>query len=308
MDIRFGQFALTNPDHPPCTMAYYEWGPENAEEIVVCVHGLTRNARDFDYLARYLASGEVGPAARVICPDMPGRGLSEPMPDPALYDYRVYARVMSDLLDHLSVKTCAWVGTSMGGIIGMVLAAFEPNRITRLVLNDIGPFIPATALERLANWVGVQVTFPDRESYELYLTGALKYFSVREPEHMAHMLEHSATRNADGSYTVRYDPRIAHIFRDGEGNPRAIEDANFWPVFQRLKMPTLLLRGGESDLLLAHTAQEMAETHPDLFAVEIPGVGHCPALMIPEEIGLVTRYLAGDSPLAGARRGTLVVL
>lgn len=307
-DIRAGQFRLENPDHPPCTMAYYQWGPDDAAETVVCVHGLTRNARDFDFLARYLAGGGAGPAARVICPDMPGRGLSEPMPDPALYDYRVYARVMSDLLDHLGVRQCQWVGTSMGGIIGMVLAALEPQRITRLVLNDIGPFIPAAALERLARWVGVQMTFPDRDSYELYLAGALKYFSIREAEHVTHMLEHSATRNADGSYTIRYDPAIAHVFREPDGTPRPMQDADFWPVFRRLKMPTLLLRGGESDILLADTATEMARRHPELTGVEIPGVGHCPGLVEPHEIEIVARFLAGKTPVAGARPGALVTL
>lgn len=275
-------------------IAFHVWGEPDAERTCVCVHGMTRNGRDFDYLAAALA----GAGFRVICPDMPGRGDSPWLPNPAWYDNRHYAEDLAALLHHLGVSRCDWVGTSMGGIIGMILCATRPKLIARMVINDIGAVIPKEGMTRLATYVGVQTTFPDRTAYEAYLKRYLTEFGITSDAHVAHALAISADAHPDGTYTMRYDPALGASLRDGEGRPLPFEDIPLWEVWKLVKCPVLLLRGENTDILRRDTAEEMARMNGRTTLIEFPSIGHAPGLMDPEQIRLITDWLTSPDTKA----------
>lgn len=217
-----------------------------------------------------------GQGKRVLCLDMPGRGKSEWLKNPVDYNYQFYAGVVLEFLKAQNLTSIKWVGTSMGGLIGMVVSAFSPDVISKMVINDIGPFIPASALERLAKYVGVKTRFASFEEYERELKIILVGFALKEPLHWQHMVETSARTLEDGSYEMLYDPAIRSVFLDENGQPKKAEDADLWKVWSKIKCDTLVLRGLESDLLLHETVQEMLKTHPKTQLIEYAGVGHAP--------------------------------
>ncbi len=262
-------------------LAWTEWGPERAARTVLCVHGLTRNGRDFDALARSL--GEAG--CRVVCPDMPGRGASDWLPKPDDYAYPIYMQTVSALYARLDVEKLDWVGTSMGGLIGMLLAAQRGHFIRRLVLNDVGPFIPAAALKRLGDYVGRDPRFEDFGQVEAYLRKVHAPFGqLTDPEWM-HLAFHSAEESGDGNLRLRYDPAIGKPFQD-----KPADDLALWAFWDQLRVPVLAIRGADSDLLLRETLLRMAKK-PSCEAVEIAGCGHAPALMAPDQIGTIQNFL-----------------
>lgn len=265
---------------------FYEWG--SGDNVVVCAHGLTRNARDFDFLARKLAKN----GHRVICIDVPGRGKSQWLKTPADYNYQYYSGVIIDFLKSQNLSQVKWVGTSMGGLIGMVVSAFEPDAISKIVLNDIGPFIPASALERLAKYVGVKTRFANFEEYEKELKTILVGFGIREPEHWQHMLETTAKQLPDGSFEMLYDPAIRNVFLDEDGNQKKIEAADLWKVWSKVKCDALILRGAESDLFMRETADEMLRTHGRARFVEYAATGHAPNLMEDNQIADVASFFS----------------
>ncbi|RMD64758.1 MAG: alpha/beta hydrolase [Alphaproteobacteria bacterium] len=268
-------------------MAYVEWRPqgrgaEGAAPTVICVHGLTRTGRDFDLLAADLAAAGL----RVVCPDVVGRGMSDWLVDPAAYGYPQYMADMTVLIARTGAEVIDWVGTSMGGLIGMMLAAQPDTPIRRLVLNDVGPFIPAAALARIADYVGGDPRFDDMAAAESYIRKVHASFGPLRDAHWRHLTATSIRTAEDGSLRLHYDPAIARPFRD-----RAPEDVDLWTVWDAIRCPVLVLRGAESDLLRPDTAAEMTRRGPRARVVEIPDAGHAPALMDRGQIAVVRDWL-----------------
>ncbi|MFM2045210.1 MAG: hypothetical protein RLY86_3786 [Pseudomonadota bacterium] len=262
-------------------IAYTEWGA--GPRTIVCVHGLTRNGRDFDVLAADLAERL---DARVICPDVVGRGRSDRLADPDLYGYPQYLADMTALIARLDVKTVDWVGTSMGGLIGMMLAAQRNSPIRRLVVNDVGPFIPKAALERIGAYVGVDHAFDGMAALEGYLRSTYAGFGPLTDGQWRHLATHSAQPLADGRLALAYDTGIARIFAR-----TPVSDVDLWPLWGRITAPTLVIRGGLSDLLSAETAERMTREGPKAELATFPGVGHAPALMDADQVDLVRTFL-----------------
>jgi pimeloyl-ACP methyl ester carboxylesterase len=261
-------------------MHYWEWGDPHNPRVVICVHGLTRNGRDFDSLAAALA-----PHFRVLCPDIVGRGQSDWLAHKQDYGYPQYLSDMAALIARSGAQGVSWVGTSMGGLIGMMLAAQAGTPIHRMVINDVGPLVPKAALQRLATYVGKAPPMPDVQALERYLREVLAGFGALTDEQWRHLAATSARRNDDGSYVPAYDPAIANAF-SGE-----LQDVVLWPVWDAVRCPTLLLRGADSDLLLRETAVEMTQRGPRARLNEFPGCGHAPALMAKDQIEVVRDFL-----------------
>jgi len=263
-------------------IAYADWGaPGNG--TLLCVHGLTRNGRDFDRLA-----GALEDSFRVVCPDVAGRGRSDWLADPAGYANPLYVADMVTLLARLGAETVDWVGTSMGGIMGMLAAAMPGTPVRRLVLNDVGPFIPKAALARIGDYVGKDPHFDDVAGVEDYLRTVHASFGDLTDGDWRHMAEHGARRLDEGGYGLAYDPAIGNAFK---GAP--LPDVDLWAFWDAIQCPVLVLRGAESDLLPAETAGEMTRRGPKATLVEFEGCGHAPALMAPDQIAAVREWLTG---------------
>lgn len=263
-------------------MAYTEWGDAANPRVLVCVHGLTRNARDFDFLAAALADHY-----RVVCPDVAGRGRSDRLKVADDYHLPNYVADMVTLIGRLDVEQVHWLGTSMGGLIGMALGALEETPITRLVLNDVGPLITAASIRRIGEYVGRAPTFPSLDEAELYLRMVAASFGPLSDAQWRHLTVHSVRATAGGRYEMIYDPAIGEPFRKAMGE----EDVSLWHLYDVLRCPTLVMRGAESDLLLRETAVEMTTRGPRARLVEVPGVGHAPMLMDDQQIKAVRDFL-----------------
>ncbi|HZV54753.1 MAG TPA: alpha/beta hydrolase [Rhodocyclaceae bacterium] len=266
-------------------MAYVEWGDPHNPRVLVCVHGLTRCGRDFDFLAHVMV-GEY----RVVCPDVVGRGRSNWLRDTRHYTVPQYCADMVTLLARLDAKTVDWVGTSMGGLIGMALAAQEGSPISRLVLNDVGPVLAASSIARIGEYVGTTPRFASVEQAEAFVRFVSTPFGALTDAEWRHLTIHALRPLADGGFAMAYDPGIAEPFRQAMGEGKDVE---LWPTYEAVRCPTLVLRGAQSDLLTAETAQQMAERGPKATVVEIPGVGHAPMLMSADQIGIVRGFLLG---------------
>jgi pimeloyl-ACP methyl ester carboxylesterase len=263
------------------SLAWTEWGPEDGAPVV-CVHGLTRTGRDFDALAAALA----GQGRRVLCPDLPGRGASDWLPDPSMYSPPSYVVALSHLLARLDGPV-DWVGTSLGGICGIAVAATPGNPIRRLVLNDIGTLVPKAAVARIHDYIGHAPAFADLAALEAHLRTVHAPFGPLSDAEWRHLAETSARPGAEGGLALHYDPAIAVPILEAE--PTDMDLSPFWAA---VTVPTLLIRGADSDLLLPGTARAMA-ARPGVELAEIPGCGHAPALMDRDQTGLVCRFLAG---------------
>lgn len=265
-------------------IVYRDWrSSAPAGPPVVCVHGLTRNSGDFDYLARALVMGH---DRRVVCPDVVGRGRSDWLGNPALYGYPQYLADAAALLARIDAPAVDWVGTSMGGLIGLLLAAQPNSPIRRLVLNDVGPLVPKAGLERIAAYVGKDPVFEDMAALEAYLRYVLSGFGAISDDGWRHLATHSARALPDGRFGLAYDPGIAAAF---SGQP--LDDVDLWAVWDRVICPVLVIRGENSDILRADTAAEMTRRGPATTLVEIPDTGHAPSLMTDMQIGVVERFL-----------------
>ena len=262
---------------------YTDWGDPAATRVVVCVHGLTRNGRDFDALAAGLATAL---PVRVICPDMAGRGRSQWLNDPLLYGYPQYIADMTALLAQLGIARVDWIGTSMGGLIGMFLAASHTSPIRSLVMNDVGPVLSRAALERIAGYVGTDARFGSLAELEAHLRRIHAPFGPLTDRQWRHLAQHGHRFNADGSYGLAYDPGIAVNVKGG------VQDWDFWPVWDVIACPALVLRGAQSDLLSAETADAMSKRGPKADLVTFDGIGHAPALMSKDQIETVVQWLA----------------
>jgi pimeloyl-ACP methyl ester carboxylesterase len=264
-------------------MAYVEWGDPRNRDVLVCVHGLTRSGRDFDDLARALCG-----RFRVVCPDLAGRGDSDRLADPMLYGVPQYVADMVTLIARLDCEALSWVGTSLGGLVGMALAAQPGNPIRKLVLNDAGPVVSRASLQRIAAYVGVVPKFPTLEKAEEYVRTISAPFGPHSDAQWRTLTEHWVRQLPDGSWRPHYDARMATAFRAGmpeEG------DLELWPVYDAIRCQTLVLRGELSDLLSRDTTAGMAKRGPKARVVEIAGVGHAPTLMHADQIALVRDFL-----------------
>ena len=265
-------------------MAYTEWGDPANPRVLVCVHGLTRNGRDFDHLARALAD-----EYRVVCPDVVGRGRSDWLDVKADYGFPVYVNDMVTLIARLNVDEVHWVGTSMGGIIGMLLASQARTPITRLVLNDVGPVITSISLQRIAQYVGRAPVFPTMDAAEAWIREVAASFGALTDAQWRHLTVHSVrpVDGGQGGLAMVYDPGLGDVFRAAP----ILEDIDLWPVYEAVRCPTLALRGADSDLLEAATLGAMAARGPCARTVEFTGVGHAPMLMDPAQIAVVSDFL-----------------
>ena len=263
------------------SLGYLDWGPRDAARTVVCVHGLTRNARDFDELAEELAAR----GARVLAVDVAGRGRSSWLQDPSDYAVPVYAGHLSALLQGLGLHRVDWVGTSMGGLIGMALAAAEETPIGRLVLNDVGPLIPEAALRQIGRYLGLDPAFASLEDLERHLREIHAPFGALTDAQWRHLATHSARRSG-AAWRLHYDPRIRVPFEaqlDG--------DVDLWSLWDRIAVPTFVLRGADSTLLRPETAAAMRGRGPKAEVATVPHVGHAPALMDDGQIATVAGWL-----------------
>lgn len=281
-------------------MAWWDWtctGPAS-QQVVVCVHGLSRQGRDFDVLARALQ-----PHARVVAVDVAGRGHSDRLNDPSGYQVPTYAADIAQLLMHLRAQQpqarIDWVGTSMGGLIGMALAAQPGLGIRRLVLNDVGPVIQWEALQRIGSYVGTDPSFDTEQQAIDYLATISTGFGPHTPEQWA-ALSRPMLRQREGRWWLHYDPAIAAPFRQMAADAQAARqaaqtgEAQLWSLFDAITCPTLLLRGADSDLLSAATAQLMSQRGPRPKVITWPGVGHAPTLVADDQVTAVRDFLLAD--------------
>ena len=263
-------------------IAYWEWGDPRNERVLVCVHGLGRCARDFDALA-----GALSDRYRVVCPDVAGRGDSDWLADPMLYQLPQYLADMVTLIARLDVENVHWLGTSMGGLIGMALAAQPGTPVQKLVINDAGPVISKVSLERIAAYFGMAPVFPDMAAAEKYVRAVSAPFGPHTDAEWRFLTEVVMRKNADGSLRLHYDPKIAEPFRATMPE----KDLELWPLWDAIRCPTLVLRGALSDLLTRETCEKMAGRGPKAKVVEIAGVGHAPTLMHEDQIRIVQEFL-----------------
>ena len=263
---------------------YMQWGRQH-KPVVIAWHGLARTSRDMDELAAYLSSSSMG--YRVICPDTIGRGLSQWSPDPKNeYCLAFYATLAVALVDQLGLDRFHWIGTSMGGAIGLVAAAGAlRTRIERLVLNDIGPQLAASALDRIRGYAGNPSAFATVSELERYFRVIYKPYGFLTDAQWRRLTETSTRRLPDGRVTPHYDPAMVQQFVNYP------EDHERWAEYDSLRMPVLCLRGADSDLLAADTAARMAQRGPRARVVTIAGCGHAPALNVPAQLELVGSFL-----------------
>ncbi len=309
-------------------IAYAEWGNPNSSRLVFCVHGFTRNGRDFDALA-----GALSDDCYVVCMDVAGRGQSEWLPHKRDYSFGLYLTDAAALLARVTAPGEAsrirrmlggsarpprrhvdWVGTSMGGLMGMMLAAKRHSPIRRLVLNDIGPLVPWPALVQMKRaHSGLHVTFATIGDVETYLREACKPFGPLRDAQWRHVAQHSAMRKGGGSYILAFDPAIITHMRPGavagvDFGSEFLSGVDLWPTYDAIRCPTLVLRGAESNMLLKKTAEEMTRRGPKAGLVEFAEVGHAPWLMADDQIGAVRDFLLAEpakAPAVSAARGVL---
>lgn len=263
---------------------YTDWGDPHNPRVLICVHGMTRTGRDFDFLAAALEQ-----EYRVICPDVVGRGQSDWLDDKTDYTYPLYVNDMAMLMARLGAERIDWVGTSMGGLIGMFLASYAGTPIHKLLVNDVGPLIPAAGLKRIAKYVGQHLTWDTFDAMDRALRIYAPTFGKLTDAQWRHMLIHSSRQLDDGRYAMGYDPGIAEVFKALE-----MKDIDLWPVWDAIRCPTLLLRGAHSDVLNHADAIAMTERGPRAKLIEFPGMGHAPALMADDQITVVRDWLLAD--------------
>ena len=272
-------------------MAYCEWGDPANDRVLVCVHGLSRQGRDFDTLARALSD-----RYRVVCPDVVGRGQSDWLADPMGYQIPAYVADMVTMLARLDANEVHWVGTSMGGLIGMGLASLPQSPIKRLVLNDVGPTIQAEAILRIGTYLGLPMRWPSLEQAADYMLSISKGFGTHTREQWLAltrpMLRPDDTPTGAG-LKPHYDPAIAVPFKAITPEMAAVGQAALWRSYDAIACPTLLLRGADSDLLTRDTAQEMTRRGPKARLHEFVGVGHAPMLVVAEQVAIVEEFLRG---------------
>ena len=266
-------------------MAYTEWGDPANPQVLVCVHGLSRNGHDFDDLSRAMAGSH-----RIVCPDIVGRGRSDWLRDPSGYGVPQYVADMMVLIARLDVEAVHWLGTSMGGLIGMVLASLPGTPVSRLLLNDVGPAVTAESIRRIGEYIGRAPKFSGLDDAERYIRAVSAPFGALNDAQWRALTVSSVRPMADGGLEMIYDPAIADSFH----RATAGGVVDLWPMFDRVRCPTRVVRGELSDLLSTEVAQAMTARgpHPDL--VEVSGVGHAPMFMDEAQIAIAREFFTAD--------------
>lgn len=262
-------------------IAYAEWGNPDPQQTVICVHGLTRNARDFDKLARRLAENN-----HVLCPDVVGRGNSDWLADHSHYTLDQFAADQRQVIARSGANTVDWIGTSMGGLIGIVLASEKRSPLRRLVINDIGPFIPVAAVRRIKDYLGVDPEFSSLDEAEAYLRQIYAQTIPMTDEDWTHYTRHGLRVDDQGKYRLHSDPKIGETIK----RYWAFMHVNLWSRWDRIECPVLVIRGEKSDFLTESIAQRMATTGPKAEVITIPDVGHHPSLQSQEQISMITDW------------------
>ena len=280
-------------------MAYWQWGNPEAGHVVVCVHGLTRQGRDFDVLAQALCQ-RGGDTLRVVCPDVAGRGQSDWLKDPQGYQIPNYAADMLALLAHLQPTKLDWLGTSMGGLIGIVLAGQPelplPVPVRRLVLNDVGPVLEWRALQRIGAYLGQTGRFNSVQEAADALWALASSFGPHTPAQWLALSTPMLKPLGDGSgaFTLHYDPALAQLFGAVTPESAAQAEALLWQLYDHITARTLLIRGQESDLLSAQTALAMMARGPKARLLEFAGVGHAPTFIADDQVQAVVSFLLDE--------------
>lgn len=268
-------------------LTYYEWGNPINSRVALCVHGLTRNGRDFDFLAQALSNTH-----RVISVDMPGRGQSDRLTNPLGYSYPAYVATLTYFLKYLGLDRIDWIGTSMGGIIGMMMAGSWPGLIRALVLNDIGTVVSGAGMMRILSYPPPQSSCLTRQEAEAMLRERCAPFGIRTEAQWQHMLTYGIEEK-NGCFAPTYDPLIMGVYAQDRTAGSVIADIDLWGLWPAVQtIPTLLIRGTESDLLTRDTAEKMRVLHPDLTLHEVANAGHAPSLMDAEEISIIKNWIA----------------
>lgn len=269
-------------------IAYTEWGDPAAERVAICVHGLTRQGRDFDPLALRLTQF----GYRVLCPDLPGRGRSDWLEDPEGYALPQYAHDMITVVARSGAKQIDWIGTSLGGLTGIHVAAMKNAPIRRMVINDIGPFLPWTALSRLGAYLkALPKSFANFHAAEAYFREILAPFGRLGDTEWYHLTKYSIDKTPEGRFKLLIDPLVGHAFR-----PVMFYNVSLWREWEAIRCPVLVLRGEYSDLLSREVMNSMTQRGPRAEVVEFPECGHAPALMDHRQIGTVVKWLLQDDP------------
>lgn len=268
-------------------VVFYDWGNPESLKITICVHGLTRNARDFDMLAQALAAT----GRRVLALSMAGRGESEWLAEPMGYNYASYAADCLAVMDNFHLREVEWVGTSMGGLIGMMIAAQHPRRIKKLVMNDIGARLSKPALERIYGYVrAMPSAFASRAEAETYLRAAFAPWGIAD-EATWQVLFDSSLITRNGALCYACDPAIAVPLALATENYTKIEDVNLSPIWAEVQTPTLILHGADSDILDVEIIRAMRATNLNTESISFAGIGHAPALMSDEQIRPIVNWL-----------------
>ena len=281
---RFGSVQCLSPAGMH-RMAYAEWGDPGNPNVLVCVHGLTRVGRDFDWLARAMAD-----RYRVVCPDVVGRGASDWLRDPLQYHVGQYAADMVTLIARLNVDSVHWVGTSMGGLVGISVAGQPGTPISKFVINDVGPTLSAAAIQRIGEYLGKPVRFETVDAAVDFISFIGAPFGLKSRDEWRSITEPVIRRDGDG-WVLHYDPRIAEPFRLVTPELAARAEAANWALWDNIRCPTLLARGAQSDLLTHDTALQMTRRGPRAKLVEFAGVGHAPMFMHDDQISVVRDFL-----------------
>lgn len=267
-------------------MFYKEWGDPENQNVLICVHGLTRVSDDFDVLANALSN-----EYRVICPDIAGRGRSDWLRDPQHYQVPQYVNDMVTLIARLETDSVHWLGTSMGGLIGLVLASMAGSPIRKLILNDIGPVLDPTALSRIGEYLGQMVSFATFDEASQYIRQTSLSFGTHTDEQWRKLANDVLRQNADGRWSCRYDPGLAISFKMSTSDGLRIAQKMLWAAYEAIACPTLIVRGADSDLLSRDTANAMTKRGPKAALVEIPDVGHAPTFVSDAQIAIATKFL-----------------
>lgn len=262
-------------------LSYLEWGNAHNSDVLICVHGLTRNAHDFDFLASVLCQDY-----RVICPDLVGRGNSDYVGDLSAYTFNQYIADMVALIARLGVKEVTFLGTSIGGIIGMMLASFPKTLIKRLILNDVGMIVPHLAMSRLATYARNDLGFQNLEQAKKYFKLIMPDSRILLESQWDHIVQWGTRQDVDGIYKLAYDPTIGEAFLS-----LSVSDMHLETFWYDLNCPLLVLHGEESDFLTPEIISKMSIIQPDMDIMEIPDAGHAPALMSDLEISVIQEWL-----------------
>lgn len=258
-----------------------DWGSRRNPRVIICAHGYSGNGRDFDFLARELSRD-----ARVVCPDMAGRGRSARLPNSLAYNFPQFLSDIRALIAGLGAPGVEWVGTSMGGLLGLLLAAQPRSPIVRLVLNDVGAFVHADALAAIGRNLRAPQRFESMAALEAHVRHTHREWGPMTEAHWSHLARHAARRLPDG-YALHYDPRIASFMRPTPFTP----GLSLWSAWHRVRCPVLLVRGRASRIFPAEVAETMLQVKPNAEYAEIADAGHAPSLMAPEQIAIVGEFL-----------------